>query len=124
MAQQATFIDNDARALRAAEINPEASFVNGMNNASCQPGVGISGDNPDLIGTPEQFTLLDQDGAARTPQLGQSIGGVAFEDGDDGVATQAIDLVDPADDSGDGTVTVDGTGATLTTLAAGWVPGI
>ena len=68
--------------------------------------------------------MLDQNAATRTPQLGQSIGGVALGDGDDGVATQAIDLVDPANDLGDGTVVVDGTGATLTTLAAGWVPGI
>ena len=123
MAQSATFIDNDARAVRVAEV-PDASFVDGMNNGSCQPGVGITGDVPNLVGTPEQFTLLDQNAATRTPQLGQSIGGVALGDGDTGVATQAIDLVDPANDLGDGTVVVDGTGATLTTLAAGWVPGI
>ena len=123
MAQPATFIDVDARALRAAEVNPAASFVNGMNNGSCQPGVGISGDVANLVGEPQQFTLLDQNGDARTPQFGQSLGSVAFEDGLDTVADQAIDLVDPADDSGDGTVVVDGTGATLTTLAAGWVAG-
>ncbi len=123
MAQTATFIDNTARATRVAEV-PEASFVDGMNNSSSQPGVGITGDVTDLVGSDEQFTLLDQNGATRTPQLGQSIGGVALGDGDDGVATQAIDLVDPANDSGDGTVSIDGTGATLTTLAAGWVPGI
>lgn len=121
MAQSATFIDVTARATRVSEVSG-ASFVNGMNNGSCMPGIGISGGPTDLIGTPEQFTLLDQDGAARTPQQGQSLGGVALEGGD--ASTQAIDLIDQADDSGDGTVVIDGTGATLTTLAAGWVPGI
>jgi hypothetical protein len=123
MSQAATFIDVDALAVRPAEV-PAASFANGMNKSSCQPGVGISGGPVNLVGTPEQFTLLDQNAAARTPQLGQSIGGVALGDGETVVASQAIDLVDPADNSGDGTVTVDGTGATLTTLAAGWVAGI
>jgi hypothetical protein len=122
-AQAATFIDVTARATRVGEV-PNASFVNGMNNGSCQPAVGISGDVTNLVGTPEQFTLLDQDGAARTPQLGQSLGGVALGDGEGVVANQAIDLVDAADASGDGTVSVDGTGATLTTLSAGWVAGL
>jgi hypothetical protein len=95
-----------------------------MNNGSCQPGVAITNGPTDLVGTPEQFTLLDQNAAARTPQLGQSIGGVALGAGETVVASQAIDLVDATDASGDGTVTVDGTGATLTTLAAGWVAGV
>lgn len=122
MSQAATFIDVTARATRVGEV-PNASFLNGMNNGSCQPGVGISNGPTDLVGTPEQFTLLDQNAAARTPQLGQSLGGVALGDGETVVASQAIDLVDAADSSGDGTVTVDGTGATLTTLSAGWVAG-
>jgi hypothetical protein len=122
MSQAATFIDVTARATRAGEV-PDASFVNGMNNGSCQPAVGISGGPTDLAGTPDQFTLTDQNGATRTPQLGQSLGGVALGEGETVVASQAIDLVDPADSSGDGTVTVDGSGATLTTLAAGWVAG-
>jgi len=121
MSQPATFIDVTARATRVGE-NAGASFVNGMNNGSCQPGIGISGGPTDLEGTDEQFTLLDQAGAARTPQQGQSIGGIALNGGAE--TTQAIDLVDAADNSGDGTVTIDGTGATLTTLAAGWVAGI
>ena len=123
MAQPATFIDDTARATRIAEV-AAASFLNGMNNGSCQPGVGISSGPTALAGTPEQFTLLDQNEDARTPQLGQSLGGVALNNGETVVASQAIDLVDAADNSGDGTVTVDGTGATLTTLAAGWVAGI
>ena len=122
MAQPATFIDVTARATRVGEV-PNASFLDGMNNSSCQPGIGISNGPTDLVGTVEQFTLLDQNAAARTPQDGQSIGGVALNDGETVVASQAIDLVDVSA-SGDGTVTVDGTGATLTTLAAGWVAGI
>lgn len=122
MAQAATFIDVTARATRVGEV-ADASFVNGMNNGSCQPGIAITNGPTDLVGTPEQFTLLDQNAAARTPQLGQSIGGVALGAGETVVANQAIDLVDVSV-TGDGTVTVDGTGATLTTLAAGWVAGI
>jgi hypothetical protein len=123
MSQAATFIDVTARATRAGEV-PNASFLDGMNNGSCQPAVGISGGPTNLVGTAEQFTLLDQDAAARTPQLGQSLGGVALNGGETVVASQAIDLVAAADSSGDGTVTVSGTGATLTTLSAGWVAGI
>ncbi len=123
MAQAATFIDEAALAVRVAEV-AAASFANGMNKGSCQPGIGISGGPVLLVGTPEQFTLLDQNGDARTPQLGQSIGGVALLGGETVVANQELDLIDQADDSGDGTVTIDGTGATLTTLAAGWVPGV
>ena len=120
MAQPATFIDDTARATRIAEVSA-ASFLNGMNNGSCQPGTGISNGPTDLAGSAEQFTLLDQNGAARTPQFSQSLGGVALGAGESAVASQAIDLVDNG--SGDGTVTKDGTGATLTTLAAGWVAG-
>ena len=122
MAQPATFIDDTARATRIAEV-AAASFLNGMNNGSCQPGVGISSGPTALAGTPEQFTLLDQNEDARTPQLGQSLGGVALGGGESIVASQAVDLVDNSV-TGDGTVVKDGTGATLTTLAAGWVAGI
>lgn len=122
MAQAATFIDVTARATRVGEV-PNASFVNGMNNGCCQPGIAITNGPTDLVGTAEQFTLLDQNASTRTPQLGQSIGGVALGAGEGVVANQAIDLVDSSA-SGDGTVTVDGTGATLTTLAAGWVAGV
>ena len=122
MAQPATFIDDTARATRIAQV-PDASFLNGMNNGSCQCGVGISNGPINLVGTPEQFTLLDQNGDARTPQLGQSLGGVALGAGESIAASQAVDLVDNGA-TGDGTVTKDGTGATLTTLAAGWVAGI
>lgn len=122
MAQAATFIDVDARAVRVSEVS-DASFVNGMNNGSNQAGIGISNGPTDLVGTPEQFTLLDQNEDARTPQLGQSLGGVALGDGETVVASQAIDLIDN-DVSGNGEVTIDGSGATLTTLAAGWVAGV
>jgi len=119
MAQAATFIDVTARATRVGEVS-NASFVNGMNNGSCQPGIAITNGPTDLVGTTNQFTLLDQNEAARTPQFGQSIGGVALGAGVGVVADQAIDLVDNSA-TGDGTVTVDGLGAQLVTLAAGWV---
>lgn len=119
MAQPCTFIDVTARATRTGEVSG-ASFLNGMNNGSNLSGVGISNGPTDLVGTAQQFTLLDQNGAARTPQDGQSIGGVALNSGEGVAANQALDLVDS---SADGTVVVDGTGATLTTLAAGWVAG-
>jgi len=122
MAQPATFIDDTARAVRIAEVS-DASFLNGMNNGSCQPGTGISNGPTDLAGSAEQFTLLDQNGDARTPQFSQSLGGVALGDGESIVASQAIDLVDNSV-TGDGTVTKDCAGATLTTLAAGWVAGV
>jgi hypothetical protein len=122
MAQPATFIDDTARATRVGEVSG-ASFLNGMNNGSCQPGIGITNGPINLAGTPAQFTLLDQNEDARTPQVGQSVGGVALGAGESVAATQAIDLVDNSA-TGDGTVTKDGTGATLTTLAAGWVAGV
>ncbi len=120
MAQPCTFIDVTARATRTSEV-PGASFLDGMNNGSCQCGIGISKGPTDLAGSAEQFTLLDQNGAARTPQDGQSIGGVALNSGEGVAANQALDLVDS---SADGTVTVLGTGVTLTTLADGWVAGL
>ena len=122
MAQAATFIDDTARATRVGEV-ANASFLNGMNNGSCQPGIGISGGPTDLVGTSEQFTLLDQNGAARTPQDGQSLGGIALGAGTSAASVQPIDLINVSA-SGDGTVTISGTGATLTTLSAGWVAGI
>jgi len=41
MAQPCTFIDVTARATRTSEV-PGASFLDGMNNGSCQCGIGIS----------------------------------------------------------------------------------
>lgn len=109
---------------------PAASFVGGMNlGAANAPGIGIGIGTLELVGEPQQFTLLDQDAAARTPQVGDVIGGAGFVDrsggdwsssggtagkGDEPVETGAVSA------SGDGTVTgVEP--VWLQSLAAGWI---
>jgi hypothetical protein len=137
-----TFRDTTAIAARTAEeTNPDVSWVNGMNNAGCDPGIGVAFGQPDAEGSDEQFTLLDQDGDIRVPQVSQLLGGAGFVDrtvatgnwdssgGVEGNGkaqaeyiiaagnpTQATKDGDPALD---GTVTVLGT-ANLQTLAVGW----
>jgi hypothetical protein len=75
------FSDDSARAARIAEV-AEASFVNGQNlGGSNSMGIGInmSAVTPfPVVGTPEQFTLLDQDEEIRVGQRSQSIGGLPF----------------------------------------------
>jgi hypothetical protein len=83
-----TFRDTTAIAARTAEeTNPDASWVNGMNNSACMPGIGVAFGQPDLwqdpdylpaIGDPSSWTLLDQDGDIRVPQVSQLIGGGGF----------------------------------------------
>jgi hypothetical protein len=132
-----TFRDTTAIALREPEV-PDASFVNGMNNGLCQPGIGVSVGGGAVVGSPAQFTLEDQFEAIRVPQVSQVIGGLGYTDPADypssggiegngaghaefivpvGMPTQAAKDADPALD---GTVIVLGT-ANLQTLAAGWV---
>ena len=109
---------------------PSADFNNGVNagGSNC-PGIGIGIDQGAVVGTPEQFTLLDQRGAARTPQVSQVIGGVGLttaaeypsSGGSSDLADAVpIDVASPADNSGDGSFFVSG-GAALPTLAGGWV---
>ena len=114
-----TFFTNATTvAARAAEV-PDASFTNGMNNGSCANPLGINAGGGTIGGTPEQFTLLDQAGAARTPQTAQYIGGDGLDDGvtGGGVAVR----IATTGTAGDGVVTPTGN-ATLASLAAGWVP--
>ena len=107
-----TYFDATAIASRAAETVPNIGFGfnddGGMNYGSCQPGIGIATDVPNLTGNPEQWTLLDQDGAARTPQNSQYIGDTA---------TPAMIA---ANGTGDGNPTGTPSESTLATLAAGW----
>jgi hypothetical protein len=140
---RATFTDLTARTSRIAETSgdvPAENWTNGGNDASCSgAGVGYAFIDPEdgpqgvnLTGSPEQFTLLDQmnpagAGDPRTPQVSQSIGGVALLKGLAGYGTQPVEgVTNPtqstidADPATDGKVTVAGA-ATLTTLAAGWV---
>jgi|TARA_R110000796_G_scaffold74509_2_gene167622 hypothetical protein len=103
-----SYVDDIAIAIRMSEL-PNASFTTGMNGgASNAPGIGINVGGGAVIGTADQFTLLDQAGAARTPQDSQQFSGVA----------QPIDAVTPST-NGDGSWTVTGE-ATLSTLSAGW----
>jgi hypothetical protein len=72
------FRDDVAIAARAAEVI-NANFTNGMNNGgSNAPGIGINMTGIAVVGTPEQFTLLDQREVARVAQISQSIGGHPF----------------------------------------------
>jgi hypothetical protein len=65
---------------RGAEV-PDASFADGVNwVGSNAPGVGINMNEGAVIGEPQQFTLLDQDGDPRTPQVSQLLGGAGFVD--------------------------------------------
>ena len=106
------FIDGVAVIARKAEVNqsiPTASWDTGLNaGGSCANGIGVNEGEGTVVGTTEQFTLLDQAGDARTPQNSQIIGGVA----------EPLDVGTNAA-TGSGTPTRTG-GATLASLAAGW----
>ena len=105
-----TYFDQTAITARKGETTPAIGFGfnsnGGMNYGSCQPGIGIATDEPNLTGNASQWTLLDQDGAARTPQKSQYIGDVM---------TPAL-IVANTTDGNVGTPA----NATLATLAAGW----
>ena len=73
-------VDDAAVTARALE-NTGADFDNGCNLAgSNAPGIGINMLKGAVVGTPEQFTLLDQRGDARDPQTSQCIGGLPYVD--------------------------------------------
>ena len=123
------FIDDSDLASRKIDV-PNADFDGGGNQAgACAPGVGINADDTApiaVVGTPEQFTLEDQDEAARTPQVSQHIGGTGFvlfsgtypsSGGNSGKGTEGIGAV-TNDTSGNGQVTQNGD-ATLAALS-GW----
>ena len=137
MASPATYFQDDtARGLREAET-PDASFVNGMNmGGSCSMGVGINMLEGEVVGTDEQFTLLDQFGNARAAQISQSIGGFPHvpstdypsSGGQEGTLPDAIIRFGnaPTQAAKDGDPALDGTiiftgDSTLTTLLGGWV---
>ena len=102
------YVDDAAVTTRAGEL-PNADFTAGMNaGASNACGIGVNEGEGAVVGTADQFTLLDQAAAARTPQNSQTLGG----------AVTALDVGTNAT-TGDGTPTRTG-GATLVSLAAGW----
>ena len=118
MTSPTRFVDDSTVTTRKGEI-PSADFDGGLNQgAACAPAVGINVGVANIAGSDNQFTLLDQDEAARTPQVGQHIGGDGLGDGVSGKGTEGVGVV-TNDASGDGTVTEDGE-ATLVSLAAGW----
>lgn len=100
----------DDSEVRSSEV-PGASWTNGMNwGGSNAPGIGINQGGGAVVGTPAQFTLLDQKAAARDPQKSAGIG---KEDGDSiRHGTNSL--------TGDGTLTPVANSA-LITLANGWV---
>jgi hypothetical protein len=103
------YTDAAAITARSAEV-PNADFTTGVNTAASNAcGIGINIGGGEVVGTPAQFTLLDQAEAARTPQTSQILG----ED------TAAIKAGAPSI-SGDGSVPV-ASDATLATLQAGWL---
>ena len=130
------FQDAAARALRETEV-VGASFANGMNmGGSCSMGIGINMLEGAVVGTDEQFTLLDQQGNARDSQTSQSIGGYPYVDSDDYPSSGGTPGTEPdaaisfgdaptqaakdADPSLDGTISFTET-SSLVTLGAGWV---
>ena len=129
------FTDDIARASRQAEV-PLASFINGGNFAGSNAvGLGINIDEGEVVGTPNQFTLLDQFGNARAAQRSQFIGGSPFTDpadypssgGEEGTLPAAVIYsgTNPTEAEKEATPGLDGTptkvgNATLAVLATGW----
>ena len=131
MGEATFFIDDTAQAARELE-SIYANFENGVNLAgSCAPGIGNNMNEGSVVGTDEQFTLLDQRGLAREAQLSQHIGGSGLGAGVEGYAPSAVvrfgtaptQAAKDADSALDGTVVVIGN-STLSSLAAGWVVNI
>jgi hypothetical protein len=119
MAAATRFVDNVARATRIDELPDDTSWGTGLNfGGGNNVGLGINAGGGEVVGTPEQFTLTDQNGAARTPQQSQSIGGTALNDGS-ATGFQNI-IVSIPSENGDGGVEPGSVNATLTTLAGGW----
>jgi hypothetical protein len=122
------FRDDAANTAREAEV-PLASFVDGCNIAGSNAcGLGINIDEGAVVGTPNQFTLLDQRGIARVSQISQSIGGYPYvaasaypsSGGTEGTAPDAVIYVADPSANGDGTAVKVGQ-ASLVDLAVGWV---
>ena len=79
-ATSTAFVDDAAVTAMGVRV-PAASDDTGMNaGASNSPGIGISDDNPGLEQQLPNWTLLDQHGDARNPQIGQLIGGDGITD--------------------------------------------
>ena len=143
-----TFLQDDAAVTARALEVVGASFDNGMNlGASCAPGIGINMLKGAVVGTPEQFTLLDQGNlangftpTARDPQTSQCIGGLPYVNratvpwpgsgGVEGVLPEASIRYGDNDSPSYAAIAADGelsgtitpiANCDLLSLAAGWV---
>ena len=101
------YLDTTVVISRATEVGTTltlASFAGGCNHSGSNAcGIGVGG-------TSSGWTLLDQNGLARTPQLSEHIGIVT--------PTPILFVTNSA--SGDG-ITTNEVEAHLVTLAGGWV---
>lgn len=122
------FTDDIARGMREPEV-PFADFENGCNLAGSNAcGLGINVGGGAVVGTPEQFTLLDQRGIARVSQISQFIGGSPYvpasdypsSGGESGTSPDAVIFTGIPSSSGDGTATKTGQ-CSLVDLSIGWV---
>ena len=123
------FNDSIGQTAREAEVTG-ANWDNGVNlGGGNSPGVGINQGQGAVVGTPEQFTLLDQYETSRTPQVSQVIGGTGYVAasaypssggiaGNGDARGEFIFVVTPSA-SGDGSAVTAGS-AVLVSLAAGW----
>jgi hypothetical protein len=115
------FLDDSVVAFRKLEVqdsSPSVDFAGGMNaGGSNSCGIGINENVPDLVGTPQQFTLDDQKEQPRTPQDSQAIGGIALGDG---LSTTNVPLQFGANSAGGTGIMIPVGTCTLVDLAAGW----
>ena len=113
------FIDDTAATARKLEVTA-ADFDGGVNlGGSNAPGLGINMDGGAVVGTPEQFTLLDQHGNARAAQISQHIGGSGLGAGAIGTLPDAVIRFGATSDTGDGTIPLP-ENSELNVLATGW----
>lgn len=119
------FMDDATKALRIAEV-PLASFDSGMNaGGSNAVGIGINMTGGAVVGTPEQFTLLDQFDKVRVSQRSQHLGGNGYSaagtsNGSAGTLPAAVIYAGTNDAASSGVMVKVGSAA-LTTLAGGWL---
>lgn len=114
------FRDDNAILVRSGEL-PYADFVTGVNNAASNAaGIGINVGGGAITGEPQQFTLEDQRGVARTTQISQLVGGNGLGDGTSGTLPDAVIFKGTPTTNGNGNISYDGN-VSLTDLATGWV---
>ena len=115
------FYDATAAFLRVTNDGIDGlTLAGGCNEAgACAPGIGINSAGGELQSRNDEWTLLDQDGDTRVPQVSQAIGGIAIGDGIDGKGTVGINVYTRTDYDDPAAPTVDGQ-AQLVDLATGW----